>query len=267
MSNELESIFSHAVALDQNGRMKNAIYCENTFVWILNFDRTVVLRFALKSNSKPFESPIFFNANDYDSNKFYEENGHIIFESNGAGFEKKKICGIPKIENPKEVWWNLQIDGPFSSFTLHQDVINLLNEDLSHVEFKSNNNNLSIVQRDIFSGNIIQLTRKDTGLLGLNKSDDIKEDFEPFGIRTNDLIALFSFNDRIKFEINNKYPGQCRVSGTSGNLDGIISWCVYDELGEITYLKGEDHGRKKQENGTSEQKAHRKIGLKKVRKC
>ena len=73
---ELETIFAHAVALDQKGQLKNSIICKDSNVWIVNYDRTVILKFELPDLALPFKEEISFNANDYDSPNFKMVDGH-----------------------------------------------------------------------------------------------------------------------------------------------------------------------------------------------
>jgi hypothetical protein len=262
---DIESIFSHAVALDQSGRMKNVITCNGRDVWIMNYDKTILLKFQMDQLTPPFKHLIRFNANDYDSVKFYEEDGKIVFVQQGHGFERKKICAPPAdIIDPSVFWQRLAFDNKSTHFTLSDGVLSLLDENLSHTEIHSEDKKLVITQRDVFTGNIIRLDRKVEGLLGLNRPDKIAEDFEVIAIRTNDLAALFSFSKSVVFYLNHDNPGRCMIKSDAASMEGLIAWCVYDELGIINYLEVDDGGQK-QENRDSEQKANRKIAIR--RKC
>ena len=66
----VEQIFAHAVALDQSGGLRNTIYAIGSEIYILNYDHTVLLRFRLRRSEACFETPVSFRANDYDSNGF-----------------------------------------------------------------------------------------------------------------------------------------------------------------------------------------------------
>lgn len=259
MSKELERVFSHAVALDQSGRMRNTIHCKDRTVFILNYDRTVLLKFTLDATTKPFQSPIEFAANDYDSPSFREENGKIVFLQSAGGFERKKSCGRPAPTPVERIWDTMCPKGPYhAQFRLQREFLDLLNEDLSHVEFSTEEGKLLIVQRDIFSGTVISLKRQAaTGLKLTAKTDTFNHPLDPIGMRTNDLMALFTFTPALLFSIGDT-PGLCMVETEGGAMKGLISWCVYDELGNVSYLmKEENHGRQEQEDRGSEQKADR----------
>lgn len=235
-----ESIFAHAVALDSSGRLRNAIYAIENLVYILNSDHTVLLRFSLSGSSKPFKHPISFKANDYDSSTFYEEDGKIVFVQKSGDMERRKFSGKGQLE-PEEI--EALYDGFDSSesanfATLHKDILPLLDESLSHIEFSGKNGVLKIVQRNIFDGTLIEITRqKETGM-GIVKKDSIEEDFGPFGLRTSDFIALFSFNDEVKMFFPSGDCNFIAVTGRAFGMSGIISLCLYDEMGEITYSTG-----------------------------
>ena len=235
-----ETIFAHAVALDSSGRLRNTIYAIGKQAFILNSDHTVLLKFELSGVSSPFRLPISFKANDYDSSTFYEEDGKIVFVQKSGDMERKKFSGKGQLE-PEEV--SAMFDGFVKKdqpnvATIHKDILPLLDENLSHIEFSGKKGVLKIVQRNIFDGTIIEITRKKETGMGVVKKDSIGEDFGPFGLRTNDFIALFSFND----EVNFAFPsGKCNfvsVQGRNYGMKGIISLCLYDEMGEITYSTG-----------------------------
>ena len=57
----------------------------------------MILRFSLRQNEISFDTPISFNANDYDSPKFSIEKNNdgkevIAFHTTSKGYERKKIC-------------------------------------------------------------------------------------------------------------------------------------------------------------------------------
>lgn len=256
MEKELETIFAYAVALEQAGRMKNTIYCYGKEVFILNYDKTILLRFELSPMVKPFESMVGFNANDYDSSKFSEKDGKIVFFRSGGGFERKKSCTVPgkNFNEVKALFEKFESLAPerMAVITLDRDILGLLEEGLSHIEFSSENKKLVLIQRDLYSGTIIRIDRKKEGGLGLSSVKDvIKEDFVPIGIRTNDFNALFTFSRELTFVFPNPTSGYCLVTGMSGKMRGILSWCLYDELGIIAEVV--NHGRQESQERSNQQ--------------
>lgn len=229
---ELESIFSYAVAMDQSGRMRNTIICGGRDVFILNYDRTILMSFILSKQAGAFPEPIVFDANDYDSSNFYIKNGAVIFESAEAGYVKTKKCGTSKeltYDQISTLYLKRSRKKCSLSFTLRREILNLLQDDLSHIEFHYDDG-LKIVQRDIFSGVIIEVRKKETGL-GIGDVDVLSE-FLPFGIRTQDLEALFQYDRELEFHFNNDLKFFV-VKGKTTTLTAILSWCLYDELGRI----------------------------------
>ena len=274
VDSKLETIFSHAVALDQAGRFRNTIFVQDKEIFILNMDNTVLLRFGLPKSSAEFEEPISFRANDYDSSNFYEEDGRIVFVQKGSEMIRKKSCGTAAITNG-------EVQNMFSEFppltenkvTLHKNTLSLLEEKLSHIELSAEDGNFKIVQRNIYDGTVIELERSKAKGFGINTKDKINEDFGPIGMKTNDFMALFSFNDTVIFGFE-EGEDYCRVQGRNFNMNGVVALCVYDELGGITKTKrydstkpnksnkprSEENGRtrrKKQKAGRSEQKPDR----------
>ena len=237
IDSRIEMIFSHAVAMDQSGRLRNTIYIENKNVYVVNSDNTVLLKFTLPSSANPFKNPISFKASDYDSNMFYEKNNKIVFETKFDDLTKKKSCGTPYL-TPNKI---IEIYHDFSPLKLNKvhlnkNIISLLDENLSHIEISSKNKQLKIIQRNIYDGTIIEITKNEKGF-GISE-DKIKTNFGPVGLRTNDFIALFSFNENLTFSFSkNKNKGYCRVLGRNFKMSGIISLCLYDELGTITDSK------------------------------
>lgn len=249
----LERVFRSAVTLDQSGQMRSTIYCHGKTIFIMNGDNTVLLKFTLPHHMGEFKNPISFKANDYEPGKFYEKDGKVYFQSGSkdSEFERTKSCRVPGLNfnDVKEIWEKLSSE-PKSTFSIHKKSLSLVEDGLSHLEFQSKNKSLIITQRDIFSGTIITLTRKIQGL-GAHKPDNISSDFEPVGLRTNDFISLFEFYDLIIFGITEK-PGFMTLK--SENMEGIIAWCLYDELGTLEVIY---NGRKEQKDGGSEQSTNR----------
>lgn len=259
MSKELETIFAYAVALDQSGRLKNTIHCKDNRVFVLNNDSTVILNFTLSNRVPPFKHPISFKADDYDSANFVEKDGSIVFIQQGEEFTRKKTCGAPGLlfHDVENLWGKMVIDFPLNdrgagTFSINKKSLALIEENLSHLELYGKAGKLIITQRDVFSGTIIRLTRKQEGL-GAFKPDNLPFDFGPIGIRTSDFIALYSFVDQIVFFICPETKGVLGITGLTQNMSGYISICIYDELGNVEYLKEiEDGGRQKSENRGSE---------------
>ena len=233
----VEEIFAHGVALDQSGKLRNTIYCEGSEVYVINSDQTVLLKFRLRGSEAPFEHPVSFRANDYDSRQFYEEDGKIIFVEENASFTRTKTCSAPG-DTPEDI---AELFSGFPRVTdntlkLNRDVISLLDDSLSHIEIRAENGELAIVQRNIYSGTVLELTRKESGGLGAVAQDKIVSDFGPVGLRTNDFIALFSFIDNLTLGFPSE-PGvdYCYVRSNDPKMamEGIIAACVYDELGGV----------------------------------
>lgn len=231
----IESIFSHAVAMDQSGRLRNTIYVKNKEVYILNSDRTVMLRFILPSSASPFKNPVSFRASDYDSNTFYEEDGKIVFVSKSGDMVRKKSCSTPDLDPDGAA----ELFSGFSPvknnrFQIHKNIIPLLDENLSHIEFKGTEGDLSVVQRNIYDGTVIEIEKEKESGFGVVSNDDINSDFGPLGLRTPDFLALFAFNDSLTFSFpEGSQFGFCRVVGRNFKMSGIIALCLYDEMGTI----------------------------------
>ena len=255
-------VFAHAVALEQGGKMKSAIACKGNIVYILNFDKTILLRFELSRGR--FDSEVCFNADDYDSDEFREENGKIVFVTRGeGGYDREKICKSPGItfDHLNEMFntfWDAA-DEISGMVKFNANDLKLLDENLSHVEFLSEELKPVILQRDIFAGSIIKLERKKfSGLM--DSEDDIADDFGPVGMRTNDLFALFAFNPTVTMYFLPPTSGYFMVEGTEYGMKAVVAKCLYDDLGTIDVLsKEDDNGREKQESGHPEQEADRNV--------
>jgi hypothetical protein len=271
INNKIENIFAHAVALDQSGRLRNTVYCLNNLIFIMNSDNTVLLRFELNENV--FEAPVSFRANDYDSKKFYIEGDKIVFETQDEGFVRKKYCGTPEanandIKNLYEGFPLPNKGTPVATF--NKGLLKSINEDLSHIEFSGTESKLKIVQRNIYDGSLIEIFRSASGGLIDIAPDWIPEDFGPIGFRINDFIALYSFHDSIEFSFT---PwGWMSLKGLETKLgmvrmEGVVSWCVYDELGILeNIVKETEHGRQKSQDGASESKPDRQTRSRRTKK-
>jgi len=232
LSDRLEDIFAHAVALQQNGRLRNTIYGMGRKVYILNTDHTVILRFRLRKTDRvEFDPPISFAANDYDSKLVGVEDGKICFIQESAGFTRVKRCLTPSTtpEDVDKIFRGYKVDEGVASISLHAQMLSLLDENLSHIEFSCEDGEFKMVQRNIYTGTVAEITRKAGG--GLMDQTVKLEDFEPIGLRTGDFLALFTFVDSLDFHflpdgficVDSKDPKM--------PMRALVSKCVYDELG------------------------------------
>ena len=259
-----EGIFAIAVSLFNSGRMRSEIYLSGNKIYILNFDNTILLQFLLPERIN-FPN-MGFAANNYDGPNFDVKDEKVIFRTigeNGSGFNKIKT--VPSLKRTFD-----DIDGLFNKFDVkpsgwneincNDKALALFDETLSHIEILSENKKLLFRQRDIYSGNNIELSENSEGKGKWATAHKIKEDFGPFGIRTIDFLSIFMFFNRIKFLFkDNNYcivKGERRVGGDEINMNGIIAGCLYDEMIDVKNIlstEEKDHGRKIKEIGERKQ--------------
>jgi len=229
ISYQVENIFSHSVALFQKGNLKSTIYAYGKEIFILNQDKTLFFKFSLSQHN--FDQPISFYSNDYDSNHIEIEKDSVCFVKRQKDYERKKYCKVPNLDFH-------QVQKLFGSFELkkenHSVIENLflsfLENDLSHIEFSCKNKKLRIIQRDVYSGNVIKITKRSSDNLGLFSEGNLS-DFSPIGLRTADFLSLFVFVESFDFYFTKS--GYVWVESRSGKMKMIviISKCKYDELG------------------------------------
>jgi hypothetical protein len=229
-----EMMFAQAVALSQAGRLRSTIHCGGETVYVLNMDNTILLNFK---STQAFPETFSFFANDYESPKIRVDKGQIVFVTNSNGIKRTKTCALPKT-NFKEVEgiWKGFKPNKKHGIRLVKPMCSLLDDSLSHIELsKEKDGAVKLIQRDIYSGTRIEV-QSNSGASGLfDENDDIPA-FEPIGIRTVDFNALFSFTDNLQFYIQEKKPW-IYFDTNNGVMTGILSTCIYDELGTIEKIK------------------------------
>ena len=237
ISNLVEEIFAQAVALDQNGGLKNTIYAIDGEVYILNYDHTVLLRFLLRKNEVCFDAPIAFKANDYDSNVFEQRDGRIVFFSEAGAYARKKICGTGDLQ-PDEVralFDQYTTDKtPRQKVQLTREVLTLLDDSLSHIEFRGEAGaSIQLIQRNIYSGGIIEIQKSNKGIF----KDKLAEDFGPVAMKTEDFRAMFQFLDVLNFEFPSRGKEDFILIQSADrnvrDMTGVVACCLYDEIIEI----------------------------------
>jgi len=227
----VEALFAHAAALHQSGKLKNTVYCIGKFVFCLNQDHTILLKFVVRG--EVFEHPVSFEASDYDSQEIEEQDGVVKFvQRDSSGFDRTKMCSTPNF-TPQQI---VDVFGGFGKpvggkVTLPSAVCGLLEDNLSHVEFRGVDGCLSIVQRNIYTGTLIEVTRGKLGDIGLGLGDGSLEDFGPIALRTDDFFALYSFAEGVDFWFGGSDVVFFKSTDSSVAMSGIIGQCVYDELG------------------------------------
>jgi hypothetical protein len=265
---EAERLFSYAVALDQSGRQKNSIFAWGNVVYVVNSDKTILLRF--ESSQDISKEPIGFFANDYDSPNFVVEGKEIIFIQKDGVNVRNKRCKIPNqgFGEVEELFFKFYSPEKFPfHFSFHKSSLNLIDPDLSHIELTLQNKELSIVQRDIYSGTIISIQKKPkSDGLGIQEEDSLPGSLVPLGMRTNDFLALFSFNDMMKIHFSDQLLGYFVVEGIHNNMLGVVAGCLYDDLGTIHEMEVPKDGGKEPESGVSQQAVNRKVDGQVLRK-
>lgn len=248
----VENIFSIAVALDQSGRLANTIICKGKTIFILNNEATVLFRFEAPGLFS-FDQEVRLKANDYEPGSLVERNGKVIFTREGAEFIRTKSCRAPgKSFKEVQALWDRYWGESESTFFINSTSLSLLEESLSHLEIGAKGGSLKIVQRNIFTGTTITLTRKPSEETLLGNLDQISQDFGPVGIRTSDFQALFYYFDQLEFHVPKDRQGyfQVRAWSEAFEMKAIIAWCLYDELGTVEVI---DNGRQEPEDRRSEQ--------------
>jgi len=231
----VEQVFAQAVALDQSGGLRNSVFAVGREIYILNYDHTVLLRFRI-TRGQPFEEPVSFRANDYDSNRFYVEDGKIVFVSKKDGYERKKRCSVPE-QNPDEIreLFKRYMADPEESITLtfSKSILAMLDRGLSHIEFSGKEGDrISLKQRNIYNGSVIDV-QPEAHIL----NEVLPFDLEPIGMRTNDFAALFAFRDTVVFDFIQTGGADSWIRVKSRDMLGCVACCVYDELIEIKEAK------------------------------
>jgi len=266
---EAESIFAYAEALEKSGRQKNSIFISGRTVYILNYDKTVLLRFSLsKEMTKGTEFLAFFGS-DYESSKFEIDHDLVGFkiDSTSGEWTRTTTCKIPNqtFGDVDDLFKKLY-DAPvinkhqiIGAAIIDNGVLDLLKENLSHIEFFVRNKELYLIQRDIYSGSISEIKRKNREGLGLIEEPyEFSGDPAPLGIRTNDFIALFSFTDKVTFQFLPEEFGYFLVKAPHSGLTGVIGGCLYNSCGELNYIQKEnENGRQKSQNRSIQPKINR----------
>ena len=137
-----EYIFSHAVLLQQSGRLRNEIFVHGRDVYIMNMDHTVLVNFQLPAREPTFKKPVNFSANDYDSEDFWEEDGHIIFrqKGNAPGIIRTKTCsGSDKtFDDVKKVFTSFYSDlSKTNRIKFVKAILPMIEDNLSHIELSA----------------------------------------------------------------------------------------------------------------------------------
>jgi hypothetical protein len=229
VNKRVEDIFAHAAALQQNGRMRNTIYCRKKYIYILNQDDTILLKFRLRASEVTFAHPISFHANDYDSNQFYEKDGYIHFVTENETHQRIKRCGVPA-QSPSQIHHKFQQLKPSTenAIEIGDSLLGFLDESLTHIEFSVVKGVLKIVQRNIYTGSIITIQEK-SGQNNLVQTSSHLKDFAPIAIRTKDFFALFSFTNVVSFCFGSDYIWVENKNHKTPYV-GVVGLCKYNEL-------------------------------------
>jgi len=229
----IEKIFSHAVALQQSGRLRSTIYCLRKFIYILNQDHTILIRFISRDAPSLFSSPVSFNANDYDAGDFEEREGKIHFRKNVGDWIKEKSCRTPQFSpmNIHQLFKKyLTKLSKTNRVVFDESFQTCLDSNLSHIEFGSKDGNIMVKQRNIYAGSVTTIQPIEKHQLMGTQAAKLKP-FKPVGIRTNDFSALFQFVSAVIFYFSSKKVLWFESTDKKLPFIGLIGHCLYDEIG------------------------------------
>lgn len=238
INKRVEAIFAFAAAMDNRG-LRNTIHCVDRNVYIVNSDHSMILRFPLRQSEVVFSKPISFNANDYDSQNFEEIDGKIIFRTNSKNYERRKICGSVdtySIKDLRKLYHKHLNTQALFYFSLSKDICSLIDEDLSHTEISTEKGRLMIRQRNVYSGNIIEVQSIEEGLL----TNDPLPEFGPVALKTKDFLSLFTFHEALNFSPTTDFV--IVKEARKGDFDGVLAFCKYDEIIDL-YKEDKKNGR------------------------
>jgi len=227
-----------AAGLAQNGNMKTSIYLIDNSIFILNQDNTILIRLV---PGVVFNTPLSFNADDYDSSSFGEEDGKIVFVKENKNYVRSKYCATPS-STPEEM------QALYNSYPIYEDspvlrldatVQDQLKESLSHIEISVKDGGPVLIQKNIYNGETLKINKKKKPF---NLSEDkLPFDFGPIGVRTGDFKAMFSFANAINISfppLENKVDF-LRITSNFGNFHAILATCIYDEIGRLDISRKE----------------------------
>ena len=250
VNSRIEGIFSYAMAMDNRG-IKNIIHCIGSSIYIVNFDYSMILHFSLRQNEISFDSPISFNANDYDSPDFSIEKNDdgeevIIFRTTSKEYERKKICksdeSILDAKTIAKTFHRLQKEAKKSEylFYLSSECISLLEEDLSHIEISVRASKLKLCQRNVYSGTIIEVIPKSAS--GFFTIDKLPETLSPIALKTKDFTSLFVTCKSLSFVPTNEFVWV--RDSKKDDFEAVVALCKYDAIIDLYNERGKNDGRK-----------------------
>jgi len=234
ISSRLEGLLAKACALNRSNKVK--VYGVGSSLYLLNFDRTLMMKFCWEGKER-FQPSVGFALSDYAGGSLEVKDGMVRFSSEKGGWVKEKWVRSDSV-TPEEV------DRVFSErkkeaesgacFSLGKDFLGLLDDGLSHVEFRMRHGRLEAIQRDVYAGSVILLHKKGEGFLSAGADAGA---FDSVGVRTEDLKALFLFCDSYRVYVGSGalYLVGGKVRGV--DVSGLMARCFYDEM------KGEVYGR------------------------
>lgn len=239
-SSQLEKIFAHAAALHSEGKMKNWIYGKGNVIYILNTDCSLLMRFRV-----PWELGHFcFSAHEYEGQEFHLSPTGMVFKTHDQDYERTKFAPInpPYSSEQVEKVWNVLEQKTKGSklvgkVVLDDKILKWLEKDLPHVEFVLREGNWSLIQRNIYTGEVVQITKKPRPLTLLGK-DEVNGEMN-VGLRTNDFFALFTFSPKIDFYFYH-LPFAQAMNLSFFDMRVFLGRCFYDSLGNLEVIYGRE---------------------------
>lgn len=235
----VEEVFALGLNVTKIGRLNATVYWKEDAVIILNSDNTLLVKFEELRPSRKDE--VSFYVKDYEGMNIQTDKGEVIFTSSNDLYEKQKCCIVPpygfdRLDDILDEHKSHKTGG-VEMMDVSDKLLSLLDEGLSHVEFVFKDEEMIIVQRDIYTGQRLEIREKSNdGLFSPTKNHRGKG-LDKIGFRTKDIQSLFLLNPFVCFYFVS--PNYTWVENKQEHFKGILSNCIYDQLGNLNILGDE----------------------------
>jgi hypothetical protein len=228
---KLDSVVAAAIQFGRGAAGDAIVAWKGDMVYCLSYDRTVCLQ--VRHVVPQREDEVSFRACDYEGPECGFKGKHVVFIlENGA---RVRVPRPPYTFNGLDALFTRlrpsELGG--AALMIERDILPYLDDSLPHVEFRWDGSEARIIQRDIYSGKILDIERRP--IEGAQAS--------PLAMRTGDFMALFGLHSSYRFQHCGDYFHVTNLHG----VEAVVGGCLYDDLGKLHIVGGETDGGQESE--------------------
>jgi hypothetical protein len=218
----VDDVVAAAIQFGRGASGDAVIAWKGDVAYCLSYDRTVLLR---ATNVSPVrDDAVVFRACDYEGPdcRLHGKWVEFTLQDNTKVSVPRPLQSFKGLSTLFKTFENESSQAD-CKLILARTILADFDADLPHVEFHFKPTATHLIQRDIYTGKVLDISR-----------ESVCKEAEPLAMRTQDFMALFGLAASLTFAQNKDF---FLVTSMSSELTAVVGGCIYDAVGRLNILQ------------------------------